>query len=171
MSSRISMLVGGTLALMLVTAAVLIGQSQARVDQVSNSGFADTSAKLDRALKSRGMMVVATIDHQNMLRMVGGSIKGSKTIEFGKPDMMKMLLPGNPEVGLEMPLRIYVFERADGKTVLSYYRPSNGFASYGKEPISGAGQMMDQMLNEIVAEAIKRSRKNKYSQYGALITL
>lgn len=155
MRTRIPTLVGGTLAFMLVTVAAAVGQSQARVDQVSNGSFADTGAKLERALKSRGMMVVATIDHQNMLRMVGGSIKGSKTIEFGRPDMMKMLLPGNPEVGLEMPLKIYVFERGDGKTVVSYYRPSSGFGSYGREQISGAGQMMDQMLNEIVAEATK----------------
>lgn len=148
-------MIGSIFALIVATAFTVAAQSPARVDRASNGNFSDTAAKLEKALKSRGMMIVATIDHQNMLRMVGSSIKGSKTLEFGKPDMMKMLLPGNPEVGLEMPLKIYVFERADGKTVVSYYRPSSGFGSYGKEQVAGAGQMMDQMLDEIVSEATK----------------
>lgn len=100
-------------------------------------------------------MIVATLDHQNMLRMVGSSIRGSKTLEFGKPDMMKSFLPDNPNVGLEMPIKLYIYERADGKVVVSYYKPSGGFASYGKEPLTMAGQMMDGMLDEIASEAAK----------------
>lgn len=149
----------GLIAFVLVLALAAFGFSAAaaqdRVEKVSNSGFADTVKKLETAIKERGAMIVATIDHQNMLRMVGASIRGSKTIEFGKPDMMKMLLPDNPEIGVEMPLKIYVYERADGKTVLSYRKPSSAFASYGKEPLTNAGQMMDMMLAEIVAEAAK----------------
>lgn len=130
-------------------------QAQDRVDKVSNSGFAQTVKQLETAIKQRGMMIVATVDHQNMLRMVGANIRGSKTIEFGKPDMMKMLLPDNPEIGVEMPLKIYVYERADGKTVVSYRKPSAIFASYGKEQLTSAGQMMDMMLGGIVDEAAK----------------
>ena len=61
-----------------------------RVDKVSQSPFDKTVSQLETAVKARGMMVVATIDHQNMLRMVGTNIKGSKTLEFGKPDMGKI---------------------------------------------------------------------------------
>ncbi len=101
------------------------------------------------------MMIVATVDHQNMMSMVGVRIKGSKTLEFGKPDMGKMVLTKSPEAGLEVPARIYVYEGADGKTVVSYYKPSGGFASYGKEHTTMAGQMMDKTLEEVVAEGTK----------------
>jgi len=129
--------------------------AQDRVDKLSNSNFSKTVERVETAIKKRGAMIVATIDHQNMLRMVGASIRGSKTIEFGKPDMMKMLLADNPEIGVEMPLKIYVYERGDGRTVLSYRRPSTAFASYGKEMLTNAGQMMDMMLEEIATEAAK----------------
>jgi len=46
-----------------------------------------------------------------MLRMVGVRLGGSVTIEFGKPDMGKMVLPMSPEAGLEMPAKIYVYEK------------------------------------------------------------
>ena len=130
-------------------------QSLVRVDQVSNSGFEKTVRQVETALKSRGMMIVATIDHQNMMRMVGASIKGSKTIEFGKPDMGKMTVVPNPESGLEVPHRIYIWERGDGKTVVSYYRAAPVFAAYGKENLKQAGEMVDKMLDEIVSEVTK----------------
>jgi uncharacterized protein (DUF302 family) len=146
-----------SLAVVLTLAAVAMKATAAedRVEKVSNSGFDGTVKQLETAIKNRGMMIVGRIDHQNMLRMVGTSIRGSKTIEFGKPEMMKMLLPDNPEIGVEMPLKIYVYERADGKAVLAYRKPSSAFASYGKDQLTMPGKMMDGMLEEIATEAAK----------------
>jgi uncharacterized protein (DUF302 family) len=107
-------------------------QAAERVDRVSNKGFEQTVKQLETALKGRGMMVVATLDHQNMLRMVGANVHGSKTLEFAKPDMMKQVMAAHPDVGLEMPLKTYVYERTDGKTVVSYYKPSAAFAAIGR---------------------------------------
>lgn len=150
-----SILFGMFVALLLLQISSATAQTLVRLDKVSSRGFASTVAQAETAIKKRGMMIVATLDHQNMLRMVGASIRGSKTLEFGKPDMMKSFLPDNPHVGLEMPIKLYIYERADGKVVISYYKPSGGFASYGKEPLTMAGQMMDGMLEEIASEAGK----------------
>ncbi len=139
-------LLGGTLA---------SAQTLVRVDRVSNASFDKTVQQAEAAIKGRAMMVVAELNHQNMLRMVGGNIKGSKTLEFGKPDMLKMVFVSDPEAGLEMPHKVYIYERADGKTVVSYYKPSGGFNGYGKEHTSMAGQMMDKTLEEIVADGTK----------------
>jgi len=148
-------------AVMFLTLAFFIqgggagAQTLTRVDQVSKSGFDTTVKQLETALQGRGMMIVATIDHQNMMRMVGGSIKGSKTFEFGKPDMLKMVMPVELAAGLELPHKIYVYERADGKAVVSYYKPSTGFGAYGKDQLKMVGEMLDKVLDEIVAEATK----------------
>jgi uncharacterized protein (DUF302 family) len=142
-------------ALVFSQALSLSAQTTDRVDKVSNGDFARTVKQLETAIKQRGLMIVATIDHQNMLRMVGGNIRGAKTLEFGKPDMMKSILADNPEVGVEIPLKIYVYERADGKTVVSYRKPSAAFASYGNEQLTMAGQMMDMMLDQIATDAAK----------------
>ena len=149
---------GITLAVMVAVlgvAPLVHAEPANRVDKVSNSDFARTVQQLETALKGKGMMIVATIDHQNMMRMVGASLKGAKTIEFGKPDMGKMTIVANPESGLEMPGKVYVWEREDGKTVVSYYRAAPAFAAYGKDNLKMAGDMMDKMLGEIVIEATK----------------
>jgi uncharacterized protein (DUF302 family) len=147
---------GLALAIVLVGSAALAHAEPAnRVDKVSNSDFARTVQQLETALKGKGMMIVATIDHQNMMRMVGANLKGSKTVEFGKPEMGKMTVAQNPESGLEMPGKIYVWERGDGKAVVSYYRAAPNFAAYGKDNLKMAGEMMDKMLAEIAADATK----------------
>lgn len=146
----------GVIALAVV--ALLASGAQAqdpdRVDKVSQSSFADTLKKLDSTLKAEHMMIVATIDHRNMLSMLGAKIKGATTVEFGKPDMGKMLLPMNAAIGLEMPAKIYVYETSDGKVILSYRRSAKLFATYGPDAAK-AGEMMDMTLDQI-ASAVTR---------------
>ncbi len=139
---------------LLTALAPVAAQSQERADRVSAQNFQTTVKQLETALQSRGFMIVARADHQNMLRMVGANTKGALTIEFGKPDMMKMHLPAHPEIGLEMPMRIYVWERADGKTVVSYRRPSAVFAAYGPD-LKMMGDMMEGMFDQVAADATK----------------
>ncbi len=151
--TRAVFIVATVLLTVLVTATKSFAQD--RVDKVSAKGFDATVKAVEKTLKSKGFMIVATVDHQNMLKMVGAKIKGAKTIEFGKPDMGKMLMPMAPEAGLEMPGRFYIWERNDGKTVVSYYRPSVGFGKYGNEMMTKMGNDMDGMWGMIVNEATK----------------
>ncbi len=158
MRTKMGTIVGGGL---LIAAIALLGgtpagaQTLVRVDHVSSSNFDKTVKQAEAAIKGRAMMIVATLDHQNMLRMVGGNIKGSKTLEFGKPDMLKMVFVSDPEAGLEMPHKLYIYERADGKTVVSYYRAAPAFAPYGRDSLKMVGEMLDKTLDELAAEATR----------------
>lgn len=126
-----------------------------RVDLISNKDFAATVSAAETAIKSQGFMIVAKIDHQNMLTMVGAKIKGATTIEFGKPAMGKMLLPMAPEAGLEFPGRLYIWQRADGKTVVSYRKPSSDLGRYGNAMLTKMGKDMDGMWAMFAAAATK----------------
>lgn len=141
-------------ALTLAMVTPLAAQSPDRVDRVAAQGFSTTVKQLEEALQKRAFMIVARADHQNMLTMVGARTGGSLTIEFGKPDMMKTHLPAHPEIGLEMPMRFYVWERSDGKTVVSYRRPSAAFVAYGPD-LQPVGEMMDGVFSQIVADATR----------------
>lgn len=135
--------------------APAMAQSADRVDRVSRQDFQTTVRQLETALQGRSFMIVARVDHQNMLRMVGAQTRGALTLEFGKPDMMRSSLPAHPEIGLEMPMRIYVWERADGKSVVSYHRPSAVFAGYEDPELRSMGQVMDGMFDQIAADATR----------------
>jgi uncharacterized protein (DUF302 family) len=145
----------GLVALVLAFSSFAFAADKDRVDKVSNKDFAVTVKNVETTLQKSGFMIVTTVDHQNMLRMVGASLKGAKTIAFGKADMGKMLLPMAPETGLEMPATFYVWERGDGKTVVSYRKPSGAFSTYGNEMVAKMGNDMDGMWAMMVEEATK----------------
>jgi uncharacterized protein (DUF302 family) len=139
-------------AVLAVAATSARAQDPDRVDKVSKSSFSNTLKNVESALKAEHMMIVARIDHKNMLSMVGANIKGATTIEFGKPDMGKMLLPMNAAIGLEMPGKIYVYESADGKVIVSYRKNAKQFGTYGPD-VAKAGEMMDMTLDKITSTA------------------
>jgi uncharacterized protein (DUF302 family) len=142
---------GGLYSLAARTSAAPVG---ARVDIVSRHNFDKTVQQILSAIQSNHMMIVANIDHQNMMSMVGQRIGGSYTMEFGNPQMGKMLFAADPAAGLEMPARIYIFERR-GQTVVSYYKPSVGFSNYTHPDFKKMGMMMDEMLQKIVIEGTR----------------
>ncbi|MBI4657576.1 MAG: DUF302 domain-containing protein [Verrucomicrobia bacterium] len=143
----------------LLGVSALTGTAQSgdanRVDKLSNKPFSDTLKAVEKTVKSEGMMVVAKIDHKKMLSMVGATIKGATTIEFGKPEMGKMLLPMNPAIGLEMPGKIFVYESADGRVVVSFRKVAPQYASYGDPEVKKAGEMMDMMADKITSAATR----------------
>lgn len=126
-----------------------VASAQERVNVTSSKNFKVTVQALNKAIKSKGMMIVATVDHQNMLKMIGANIQGATTVEFGKPDMGKMLFKMHPEAGLEMPGRIFVFEK-DGKVIMSYYK--SNYVKYDKM-MADMDKMMNMMLMEITNAA------------------
>ena len=148
-----SLAVTVTLALVTFGAPAAWGQAGdgTRVDKPSRSSFSDTFKKLEATLKAEHMMVVAKIDHKNMLSMVGAKIKGSTTVEFGNPNMGKMLLPMDLAIGLEMPAKIYVYETSDNRVIVSFRKVAAQYASYGNPEVAKAGEMMDMMLDKITS--------------------
>ncbi len=124
---------------------------ESRVDKVSKYDYKTTIKRLEKAVEGKGFMIVSKIDHQKMLSMVGVKMDGSYTLEFGKPAMMKDMLPKNPAIGLEMPLKIYIFE-SGGKTTVSYHKPTVAFGAYGMAEMA---KMMDDMLEAVTNEATK----------------
>ncbi|HWP48509.1 MAG TPA: DUF302 domain-containing protein [Candidatus Limnocylindrales bacterium] len=146
-----------TLALMgifMLPTSLILAQD-GRVEKVSNSPFDKTIKQLEDAITANKVMAVNKIDHQNMLTMVGMNIKGSKTYEVFRPDFGKILFESNPAAGLEIPLRIYVYENKEGKTVVSYHKPSVALAVYKNPKLDELGKTLDGILQAIADSATK----------------
>lgn len=152
---RAVMAFGAVLAMFAATTTWAHASDSNRVDKVSAHSFSQTVNKLEAALKAEHMMIVAKIDHQKMLSMVGAKMNGATTVEFGKPEMGKKLLPMNAAIGLEMPGRIYVYETADGKVVVSFRKVAPQYAVYGNPEVQNAGEMMDMMTDKLTSAVVQ----------------
>ena len=155
MKTQAATTLSAIVAALLILSGAAFAQDKDRVDKISNKAFGATVRAVENVLQKNGFMIVSNIDHQNMLVMTGAKLKGLTTIEFGKPEMGKKLFSMAPEAGLEMPGRFFIWERGDGKTIVSYRKPSSGFSTYGSEMLTKMGQDMDGMWTMFADEATK----------------
>ena len=86
----------------------------------SSKSVEATMNKLHNIVSKKGFTVFAVVDHQAGAAKVRMELAPSKEIIFGNPKMGTMLMQEKMEVGLDLPIRILVFEDKDKKTKIAY---------------------------------------------------
>ena len=89
-----------------------------------NHSVAETVEKLKSILGSKGITLFALIDHSGEAEKVGMKMLPTKVLIFGSPKAGTPLMLAAPSIALDLPLKILVWEDAQGKAFLSYNRPS-----------------------------------------------
>jgi len=117
-----------------------------RVTVASDKSFEDVSSAVKSLVAKNGMMVMAEVNQGKMLSMTGLSLKATLFI-VGNPTVGKQLFEQDHAVGLYVPLRVFVYADASGKTFVSYDRPSAVLAQFQNEKIGMVAQMLDQKLD------------------------
>ncbi len=134
------------LAITLIGAVATPAMAQdARVTIPSHKSFDETISALKSHVNDGGMMVMATVDQGNMLSMTGLKLRATLFL-VGNPNVGKMLFAQDHAVGLYVPLRVFVYEGTDGKTYLSYDKPSALLGQFNNGEISKTAAMLDQKL-------------------------
>lgn len=86
----------------------------------SNKSVGATMEKLENIVSKKGFTVFARINHQAGANKVRMKLSPSLELIFGNPKMGTMLMQENPMVGLDLPIRVLVFENKDGRTKIAY---------------------------------------------------
>lgn len=121
--------------------------------KMSKLSFGETVSTIKGAIEDQNLMVIKVVDGQKMLRMAGKQVKGMKQIFYFHPKYMKMVMEANKMATIQIPLKIIVMEKPDGKVVLRYFRPSTLLNQYkGEEKISAE---LDSIVKKIVSSVAK----------------
>lgn len=84
--------------------------------------------------------------HQGkMLKMIGLQIKGTLFL-VGNPTVGKQVFEKDPGAGLYLPRRVYLYQGSDGKTYLSYDKPSALLKPFNDSAIDQTTGMLDHKL-------------------------
>lgn len=151
----VSRLLSLSVLLVLVGALVLPASAQsARVNVSSQKSFEQTVNALKSAVSQGGMMVMGTVDQGNMLAMTGLKMKGTLFL-VGNPTVGKQVFEQDPGAGLYLPLRIFVYEGKDGKTYVSYDKPSALLDQFNNPEVNKTAAMLDQKLGGLVQMVAK----------------
>ena len=112
----------------LIVAMSLWGVEAMAVDGLvtirSDRGPAETMNRLEVAVKERGLTVFARIDHAAGAKEVGLPLRPTSVLIFGNAKGGTPLMQSIQTIGIDLPLKVLVWEDASDVTWLSYNDPS-----------------------------------------------
>ena len=123
------------------------------------SGFGpkETMDRLEREIRAHGMSVFARIDHAAGAVEVGLTLRPTELIIFGNARGGTPLMQSVQTAGIDLPLKVLVWEDAGGKTWLSYNEPSWIAQRHG---VRNAEQVVSKMGAALSAIARKAANPN-----------
>ena len=120
------------------------------INQTVVKGSVDDVLKMiTKMVADNGMMVMGELHQGKVLAMTGLKVK-SESIFVGSPSLGKKLFTAEPGVGQIVPIRINIFENAEGQTVVSYITPSSLLAGFDNPELDKMAALLDQKLGGMV---------------------
>ena len=95
---------------------------------------ATTLARFTAALEAKGVTIFARIDHAEGARSVGLALRPTTVVIFGNPATGTPLMQAAQPAGIDLPLKVLVWQDADGATYLAYNDPAWIAARHGAGP-------------------------------------
>jgi uncharacterized protein (DUF302 family) len=90
------------------------------VNKPSKHSVEQTVEALQNILKSKGVAVLALIDHSGEAEKVGLKMRPTKLLIFGNPRAGTPLMLASPSSAIDLPLKLLVWEDVQGKVWVSY---------------------------------------------------
>lgn len=116
-------------------------------------GPEDTAARLETAIKSKGLTLFARVDHAAGAAAVGLELRPTRLFVFGNAKGGTPLMQARQTAGIDLPLKALVWEDADGKTWLSYNSPAWVAERHGIGPDADAPSIAMTGVLEALAKA------------------
>jgi len=93
------------------------------ISKPSSHSVDQTVEKLKTVLQSKGVTLFALVDHSGEAEKVGMKMPPTKLLIFGSPKAGTPLMLAAPSIAIDLPLKILVWEDAQGKVWVSYNSP------------------------------------------------
>jgi uncharacterized protein (DUF302 family) len=120
----------------------------------SRTGYRETLEHLLAAITRRGLTVFARVDHAAGAREVGLELPPEEVVLFGNPRAGTPLMQADPRSGLDLPLRVLVWEES-GAAHVGYEDPRALAERYDVESQRAALDAMADLLAGLAGDATK----------------
>jgi len=119
-----------TIIKLAITVAIFIGgQGMANAQQgmtvvPSTHDVATTMNKLETIVKSKGMKVMARVDHSSNAKNAGMDLRPTQLLIFGNPKVGTPLMNCSQSIAIDLPQKMLVWQAEDGTVFLGFNDPA-----------------------------------------------
>ncbi len=126
------------------------------VSKKSHHDVATTLDRLEKIVKEKGITVMARVDHAKNAQGVGMELRPTQLLIFGNPKLGTALMQANQRIGLDLPMKVLVWEDADGMVWLAYVEPEELAERYGIDEDHEVVKKLEKALDAFTTAATKQ---------------
>jgi uncharacterized protein (DUF302 family) len=106
------------IALLLLGTAVAVADGLTTLKSAHN--VPETMDRFENAARDAGLTVFARIDHGEQAGNAGLGLRPTQLLIFGSPKVGTHLMQSTQRIGIDLPLKVLVWEDGEGKVWLGY---------------------------------------------------
>ena len=91
----------------------------------------ETADRLAKAIEDKGLKVAARVDHAASAKAAGMEMPPTEVVLFGNPKLGTPLMLSNPEIAIDLPMKMLVWQDKAGKVRIGYVAPDVLKLRYG----------------------------------------
>lgn len=99
----------------------------------SSYNFKETTEKIKHQIEKMDMTLIAEVPHFKAAEKSNLRLNNSHLLIFGNPKGGSLLMQSDIEVGIELPLKILIYENEDGAIIVAYSSPEKLLKKYQLE--------------------------------------
>lgn len=106
----------------LSTTAALAAEGM--ITKNSSYSVKETMDRFEKIVKDKGFTVAARVNHAAAAIQSGGTLRPTELLIFGNPKLGTQLMQSNQTIGIDLPLKVLIWEDDKGNVTLGYNDPA-----------------------------------------------
>jgi uncharacterized protein (DUF302 family) len=155
--SAVAFVCSAVIILVTLTSSPLVAYEnrEGRGKLTTYAPFSTVAEALKQAIAEHKMGLVCPANAQAGAASLGQKIPGNQVVMIYRPDFAIRMLAADVEAGFEAPIRLYLYENADGTATLSYVKPSLVFKPYKNAALDQMAAELDGIVDALVKTAME----------------
>jgi len=94
------------------------------ITKTSKHSVKQTMDTLEKIVRDKGFNVAARVNHAAAATKVGETLRPTEVLIFGNPKLGTLLMQSDQTIGIDLPLKVLVYEDEKGSVTLAYNDPT-----------------------------------------------
>ncbi|MBW1637187.1 MAG: DUF302 domain-containing protein [Deltaproteobacteria bacterium] len=94
------------------------------INKTSSHSVRVTMDKFEKIVRDKGFNVIARVNHASAAIKSGSTLRPTELLIFGNPKLGTQLMQSSQTIGIDLPLKVLIWEDDKGVVTLSYNDPS-----------------------------------------------
>jgi uncharacterized protein (DUF302 family) len=118
----------------------------------SRKSTEETVAALMAGIEKTNMRLVNHINGQANAKLIGKEVPADQILEIFRPDFALRVWQACKPAGIDIPLRIHIYENGNDEVLVAFREPDEVFAPYDCAELAPVAEDLGAIFNSILAE-------------------